>query len=98
MQVTDVRIKKVTFTGAAADKENKLKATCSVVFDESFVVHDLRVVEGIKGLFVAMPRKKTGEGEYRDQAHPITAQAREHIQQAVLAAYQELEQKETAVL
>lgn len=96
MQITDVRVRK--YTGTAASQETKLKAHCSVVFDGSFVIHDLRVVEGINGLFVAMPRKKTAEGEFRDQAHPITADFREQLQQAILAAYQELEQRETAVL
>lgn len=92
MQITDVRVRKATGT------ETKLKAFCSVVFDNMFVVHDLRVVEGINGLFVAMPRKKTAEGEYRDLAHPITTEAREHVQQVVLAAFQEAEQREAAIL
>lgn len=85
MQITDVRVRK------AAGTESKLKAYCSVVFDEMFVVHDLRVVEGANGVFVAMPRRKTQEGEYRDLAHPITAEARALIQKAVLDAYNELE-------
>lgn len=85
MQITDVRVRKVT------GPESKLKAFCSVVFDEMFVVHELRVVEGANGLFVAMPRRKNGEGEYRDLAHPITAEARALIQNAVLAAFNETE-------
>lgn len=88
MQITDVRIRKAT------GMESKLKAHCSIVFDNMFVVHDLRVVEGVHGMFVAMPRRKTGEGEFKDMAHPITADARELIQKAVLSAFAEAESKE----
>ena len=89
MQITDVRVRKATGT------ETKLKAHCSIVFDNMFVVHDLRVVEGAHGMFVAMPRRKTGEGEFKDMAHPITAEARELIQKTVLEAYTEAESRET---
>jgi len=89
LQITDVRLRKVSAN------ESKLKALCSIVFDDMFVVHELRVVEGIKGLFVAMPRRKTAEGEFKDQAHPITAEARDMIQKTVLAAYHEMELKES---
>lgn len=81
MRITDVRIRMVQNT------ESKLKATCSVVFDDAFVVHDLRVVQGANGIFVAMPQRKLGDGQYRDLAHPITAAAREALQRAVLATY-----------
>jgi stage V sporulation protein G len=91
VQVTDVRIRK------ANGVEGKLKAYCSVVFDDMFVVHDLRVVEGVNGVFVAMPRRRTPEGEYKDLAHPITAEARELVQKAVLAAYHEAERKEAVL-
>ncbi len=91
MEITDVRVR------MAAGPETKLKAYCSVVFDNMFVVHDLRVVEGINGLFVAMPRKRTAEGEYRDVAHPITAEARELIQKTVMQAYHEAEQKQQVI-
>lgn len=91
MQITDVRVRKVS------TNEGKLKAYCSVVFDGMFVVHDMRVVEGVNGVFVAMPRRKTSEGEYKDLAHPITAEARELIQKTVLEAFQELESKETII-
>lgn len=91
MQITDVRVRKASGT------ETKLKAYCSVVLDAMFVVHDVRVVEGVKGLFVSMPRRKTNEGEYRDLAHPITAEARDLIQKAVLDAYLEAERKETVI-
>jgi len=82
MNITDVRIRKINIEG-------KMKAVVSVTFDNSFVVHDVKVVEGQNGLFVAMPSRKTPEGEFRDIAHPISADAREYIQTAVLKAYQE---------
>ncbi len=88
MQITDIRIRK------ANPNEGKLRAHCSVVFDEMFVVHELRIVDGANGVFVAMPRRKTGEGEYKDVAHPITAEARDMIQKAVLEAFHEAEAKE----
>jgi len=66
-----------------------MKAVVSITFDDSFVVHDVKVVEGTNGLFVAMPSRKTPDGEYRDIAHPISTDAREVIQTAVLKAYEE---------
>jgi len=83
MDITDVRIRKVN------NAEGKMKAVVSVTFDNAFVVHDVKVVEGMNGLFVAMPSRKTPEGEFRDIAHPISSAAREVIQTAVLKAYQE---------
>ncbi len=80
MRVTDVRVRKVL-------PEGKMKAIVSVTLDDSFVIHDIKVVEGQKGLFVAMPSRKTPDGEFRDIAHPITPAAREIIQSAVLQAY-----------
>ncbi len=80
MQVTDVRIRKVL-------PEGKMKAIASITIDDEFVVHDVRVIEGTEGLFIAMPSRKTPEGTFRDVAHPITADAREMIQTAVLNAY-----------
>lgn len=65
MQVTDVRVRMVS-------KDSKMKAVVSVTFDNEFVVHDIKVIEGEKGLFIAMPSKKSAEGEYRDIAHPIS--------------------------
>ena len=82
MEVTDVRVRKVI-------AEGKMKAVVSVTFDDSFVIHDVKVVEGQNGLFVAMPSRKTPDGEFRDIAHPITSMAREVIQTAVLQAYAE---------
>ncbi|PKM81441.1 MAG: transcriptional regulator [Firmicutes bacterium HGW-Firmicutes-14] len=81
MNVTDVRVRKINVDG-------KMKAIVSVTLDDSFVIHDVKVVEGQNGLFVAMPSRKTPEGEFRDIAHPITQNAREIIQSAVLEAYQ----------
>jgi stage V sporulation protein G len=66
-----------------------MKAIVSVTFDDSFVIHDVKVVEGQNGLFVAMPSRKTPDGEFRDIAHPITSLAREVVQSAVLEAYRE---------
>jgi stage V sporulation protein G len=80
MKVTDVRIRKLT-------QDSKMKAIVSITFDENFVVHDVRIIEGSNGLFVAMPSKRTPTGEFRDIAHPINAETREIIQQSVLDAY-----------
>lgn len=82
LNITDVRIRKINLEG-------KMKAIVSVTLDDAFVIHDVKVVEGQNGLFVAMPSRKTPDGEYRDIAHPITPNAREIIQTAVLQAYQE---------
>lgn len=82
MNITDIRIRKI-------NQEGRMKAIVSVTFDNAFVVHDVKVVEGTNGLFVAMPSRKTPEGEFRDIAHPISANAREIIQSAVLKAYEE---------
>lgn len=81
VHVTDVRVRKINLDG-------KMKAIVSVTLDDSFVIHDVKVVEGQNGLFVAMPSRKTPEGEFRDIAHPITSNAREIIQSAVLEAYE----------
>ena len=81
MQITDVRVRKVA-------KEGKLKAVVSITMDEEFVVHDIKVIEGEKGLFIAMPSKKALDGEYRDIAHPINSGTRNNIQQIVLEAYE----------
>lgn len=82
MQITDVRVRKVT-------KEGKLKAVVSITIDNEFVVHDIKVIEGEKGLFIAMPSKKALYGEYRDIAHPINSGTREKIQNTILDRYQE---------
>ena len=82
MQVTDVRIRVI-------DKDSKMKAVASVTFDDCFVVHDIKVIEGEKGLFIAMPSKKALDGEYRDIAHPINSGTRERIQNIILEKYEE---------
>lgn len=82
MQITDVRIRKV-------EKEGKMKAVVSITIDEEFVVHDIKVIEGDKGLFIAMPSRKAVDGEYRDIAHPINSDTRERIQTLILQKYQE---------
>ena len=73
MQITDVRIRKIS-------KEGKMKAIVSITLDGEFVVHDIKVIEGEKGLFIAMPSRRAGDGEYRDIAHPINSETRERIQ------------------
>ena len=90
MQVTDVRVRKLT-------KEGKMRAVVSVTFDNEFVVHDIKIIEGEKGLFIAMPSKKSTDGEYRDIAHPINSSTRETIQKTILEAYEKalLEPDET---
>ena len=80
MQITDVRIRQVA-------KEGKMKAVVSITLDNEFVVHDIKVIDGDKGLFIAMPSRKTGEGEDRDIAHPINSGTRETIQKTILDAY-----------
>jgi stage V sporulation protein G len=82
VNITDIRIRKINYEG-------RMKAVVSITFDDSFVVHDIKVVEGNNGLFVAMPSRKMPDGEYRDIAHPISSDAREVIQSAVLKAYEE---------
>ena len=82
MQITDVRVRKVA-------KEGKLKAVVSITMDDEFVVHDIKVIEGEKGLFIAMPSKKALDGEYRDIAHPINSGTRERIQDLILQKYDE---------
>ena len=81
MQITDVRVRKVA-------KEGKLKAVVSITMDEEFVVHDIKVIEGEKGLFIAMPSRKAADGEYRDIAHPINSGTRDMIQNVILAKYE----------
>ena len=82
MQITDVRIRKV-------EKEGKMKAVVSITIDEEFVVHDIKIIEGEKGLFIAMPSRKAAYGEYRDIAHPINSDTRDRIQKLILEKYQE---------
>ncbi|MDO4298322.1 MAG: septation regulator SpoVG [Lachnospiraceae bacterium] len=81
MNITDVRVRKVT-------KEGKMKAVVSITLDDEFVVHDIKVIEGEKGMFIAMPSRKAADGEYRDIAHPINSDTRERIQALILAEYE----------
>ena len=81
MQITDVRVRKVS-------KEGKMKAVVSITLDNEFVVHDIKVIEGEKGLFIAMPSRKAADGEYRDIAHPINSETRERIQNIILQKYE----------
>lgn len=84
MNITDVRVRKIA-------KEGKMKAVVSITIDDEFVVHDIKVIEGEKGLFIAMPSRKATDGEvYRDIAHPINSQTRDRIQGLILEKYQEL--------
>ena len=84
MEVTDIRIKKVA-------SEGKMKAVASVTFDNAFAVHDVKVIEGPEKLFVAMPSRRTPDGEYRDIAHPINSDMRNMLESKVLAAYDAIE-------
>ncbi len=81
MNITDVRIRKV-------DKEGKMKAVASITIDGEFVVHDIKIIDGEKGLFIAMPSRRTGEGEYRDIAHPINSETRDELQKLILGTYE----------
>ena len=91
MQITDVRVRKIT-------KEGKMKAIVSITLDDEFVVHDIKVIEGEKGLFIAMPSKKATDGEYRDIAHPINSSTRENLQKGILESYEKaLEEPEEVI-
>lgn len=80
VKITDVRIRKV-------QEEGKMKAIVSVTFDDEFVVHDIKIIDGQNGLFVAMPSRKMADGEFRDIAHPINAETRQKIQNAIFEEY-----------
>lgn len=90
MNITDVRIRKIS-------REGKLKAVVSITIEDVFVVHDIKVIEGDKGLFIAMPSRKSGEGEYRDVAHPINQETRDMLQIIILAKYEEVLAEEGSV-
>ena len=82
MEITDVRVRRVA-------KDGKMKAVVSITIDKEFVIHDIKVIEGDKGLFIAMPSRKSADGEYRDIAHPINSETRTKIQDLILAKYEE---------
>ena len=92
MNITDVRIRKI-------NDESKMKAVVSITFDDEFVVHDIKIIEGQNGLFIAMPSRKAADGEYRDIAHPINSGTREMIQTIILDKYEStlLENEEEAL-
>lgn len=81
MKITDVRLRKIS-------EEGKMKAIVSVTFDNEFVVHDIKIIEGQNGLFVAMPSRKMADGEFRDIAHPINAETRQKVQEAIFQEYE----------
>ena len=87
MHITDVRVRKVA-------KEGKMKAVVSITIDDEFVVHDIKVIDGEKGLFIAMPSRKAADGEYRDIAHPINSDTRERIQKIILKKFEEVMEAE----
>ena len=89
MKITDVRVRKVNSAG-------KMKAVVSVTFDDSFVVHDIKVIEGKERMFIAMPSRKTAEGEFKDVAHPINTQLRDELQSVILKKYEEVLLEEPA--
>ena len=81
MNITDVRIRKL-------NDENKMKAVVSITFDDEFVVHDIKIIEGQNGLFIAMPSRKMGEGDFRDIAHPLVSETRNKIRDSIFAEYE----------
>ena len=82
MNISDIRIRRI-------DKEGKLKAVASITIDDVFVVHDIKIIEGDRGLFIAMPSKKGLDGEFRDIAHPIDQGTREMLAREIITAYEE---------
>lgn len=93
MNITDVRIRKISDDG-------KMKAVVSITFDDEFVVHDIKIIDGQNGLFIAMPSRKMGEGDFRDIAHPLLSETRTKIKEAIFAEYEkvlaEIDTEETA--
>lgn len=87
MRITDVRVRKIT-------KEGKMRAIVSITIDEEFVIHDIKVIEGDNGLFIAMPSRRAGDGEYRDIAHPINSGTREMIQNLIIEKYKQTANEE----
>ncbi len=83
MNITDIRIRKI-------EKEGKMKAVVSITIDDVFAVHDIKVIEGEKGLFIAMPSRRNAEGEYRDVAHPINSETRQYLQDLIMRKYEQM--------
>jgi stage V sporulation protein G len=90
MEITDVRVRRVA-------KDGKMKAVVSITIDNEFVIHDIKVIEGEKGLFIAMPSRNSSDGEYRDIAHPINSDTRKRIQDLILERYAETPEEEPAI-
>lgn len=90
MKITDIRMRKMA-------NDTKMKAVISITIDEEFVIHDIKVIEGEKGMFIAMPSRKSADGEYRDIAHPIKSETRAALQEMILAEYQKEGSEETEV-
>ena len=84
MNITDVRVRKIT-------KEGKMKAVVSVTLDNEFVIHDIKVIEGDKGMFIAMPSRRSADGEFRDIAHPINSETRQIFEKEIIEAYEKAE-------
>lgn len=90
MKITDVRVRKM-------EPDGKMKAIVSVTLDNEFIIHDIKVIQGNSGLFVAMPSRKGSDGEYRDVAHPINVDTRQMLHEAIIEAYQEACQETEAI-
>lgn len=91
MNITDVRVRKVNSDG-------KMKAVVSITLDDCFVIHDIKIIEGNNGRFIAMPSRKVGEGDFRDIAHPIQSETRNHLQTVIFEAYEESLRQEAEVV
>ena len=89
MNITDVRVRKIS-------DEGKMKGIVSVTLDNEFVVHDIKIIEGLNGLFIAMPSRKVGEGDFRDIAHPINSETRTKLQEEIFAAYEKVKEERQA--
>ena len=83
MKITDVRVRKI-------ESDSKMRAVASITIDDEFVVHDIKIIDGEKGMFIAMPSRKTGDAEYRDIAHPINSEVRENMQNIILETYNKM--------
>ncbi|MDD4003443.1 MAG: septation regulator SpoVG [Clostridia bacterium] len=89
MKISDVRVRIIK------KEDSKLKAVASITIDDCFVVHDIKVIEGTEGYFIAMPSRKTNDGEYKDIAHPINTETREALKEVILKAFEETKQQTT---
>ena len=91
MEITDIRVRKINADG-------KMKAVVSVTFDNAIVVHDIKIIEGQDKLFIAMPSRKTADGEFKDIAHPINVQMREYLESSILAKYEAVLSEEASAI